>query len=87
MNETLGYSVILNLIKFFVTNANIIDSDFSKKFYNFSSAKYTTLYYQAIAFEISVTSLAPLHYRTKTNLYILSTYFTLLVSCYAFFSE
>jgi len=46
VSKTLEFSVISNLILFFVTNANIINFDFSKKFYNFSSIKYKTLYYQ-----------------------------------------
>jgi len=44
-DETLEFSVIINLKLFFVTNTSIIDFVFLKKFYNFSSLKYKTLYY------------------------------------------
>ena len=47
-NKTLGLTATANLSLFYVTNASIIDSDFSKKFTNFSSTNYRTLRYQVL---------------------------------------
>jgi len=46
--EILELLAITNPDVIFVTHASIINIDFSKKFYNFSSAKYNTLYYQGL---------------------------------------
>lgn len=46
LNAKLNFTTIITFKLFFVTHANIIIFDFSKKFNNFFSAKYKTLYYQ-----------------------------------------
>ena len=45
--KTLGFTTITNLTLFNVTNARIIDFDFSNEFNNSSSTNYKTLCYQA----------------------------------------